>query len=103
MSTRLKWLVCVVVIVALAIVGLAIVLPDSPASTTLRPNMGADPSTKGKRPNQFACERPQCTEPCDLASLPTGKCSDGTSSWDSTYACCCCNEDFNKRNFYPPK
>lgn len=105
MSTSLKWLVSCVVDLALGIGGLVLVLPEPvAASPGIRyGNASADPSTKGKKPNRYACERPQCTDPCDPQAPAIGRCSDGTTSWESSYACCCCNAEFNKRRFYPPK
>ncbi len=89
MDRILKVLACFVAVLALGIGAIALA--------------ASYPQTKGKRPHQFDCPHPQCTEVCDPAAPWTGYCSDGVSTWQSTMACCCCNENYRDRTFRPPK
>jgi hypothetical protein len=61
---------------------------------------GAMTLAVGPRKNRSRCpQNPACTTTCDPANQQPVTCWDGGQTFQSTFACCCCNDQARNRWF----
>ncbi len=58
--------------------------------------------SQGPKHTFHKCPVPACTTPCDPSNQPIIVCQQGRhgSPFQSTFACCCCNENARDRYYY---